>query len=162
MRKLTVVFFIILFTNFSFGQKSENKIFEASKGKWEMPIKYYSKIFDNEEMKHYFAHQFDSTLRIITDSCYQIKSVHSGKIIMVYEVDSSKFAITVKFGNYYLTYSLLQNLCVKKGDYITASTIIGSLAKDFDEFNLEIGLHFKEKELSAKNWINWHSKKQLK
>jgi hypothetical protein len=65
---------ILLFTNTSFGQKSDNEIFEASKGKWEMPIKRYSEIFDNEIMKHSTAYQFDSIIRIFTDSAYSIKA----------------------------------------------------------------------------------------
>ena len=159
MQKLILIIFIKLFATLSFGQKAENKMFEANKGKWEKPIKNYKEIFDNEEMKHYTAYQFDSILRIITDSAYLIKALQAGIVILATEIDSLKFVVLVKYGDYYVSYNSLQNLFVKKGDKINAGKVMGMLAKDLDDnFNLEIRLSFKEKELCAKNWINWETK----
>jgi hypothetical protein len=163
MQKLMPIIFTFLFTNFSFGQKSENEIFEASKGKWEMPIKIFYKMFDNEEMKRRTAYQFDSTLRILTDSAYDVKAVHKGEIILVHKDDSLRQLVLVKFGNYYVSYYPLQNLSVNKGNYIGSGQIIGSLSKDLDDnFNLEIHLSKKYDELCAKNWINWKTKPKNK
>lgn len=156
MQKLILIIFAILITSICYGQKTANEIFEASKGKWELPVKKYKEVFDNEEMNHYPAYQFDSTLRILTDSAYEVKALHAGEVVLATEIDSLKFIVLVKFGDYYVSYNPLQSLSVKNGDKIDTDKVIGILAKDLDDnFNLEISLHFKEKELCAKDWINW-------
>jgi hypothetical protein len=158
MKKLMLVFFSILFVNISFGQKTENEIFEATKGKWEVPIKKYTSVFNNEEMKNYAAYQFDSTLRIITDSAYEVKALQYGEVILINEVDSSKYCVLLKCGNYFTSYYPLKKPSLKYRDVITKGATVGVLAKGFEnKFILEIGLQFKEKELSARNWINWNS-----
>lgn len=164
MKKLILIIFTFIFTTISFGQRMENEIFKASKGKWEMPIPKYIKLSNNNCKAHsscatYCSGQNDSLLVITTDSAYGVKALHKGEVIMVYEIDSLKFIVLVKFGNYYVSYNPLQNLSVRKGDKISAGKVIGTLANDLDDnFNLEIGLSFKEKELCAKNWINWKIK----
>ena len=156
LQKLVIIIFPLLFTSISFGQKKENKIFEASKGRWATPIKNYKKIYDNEQMKRSTACSFDSSLRIITDSAYKVYSVHKGLVVLLTALDSLKYLVLVKFGDYYVSYFPLLNPIVKKGDMINAGKEIGMLAKDLDDkFILEIGLSFKLKDLCAKNWINW-------
>jgi hypothetical protein len=166
MQKLTLIIFTFLFTTISFGQKMENKNFEASKGKWEVSVPSIIRLSDNYKRHAYYpatcSGMNDSILVITTDSAYVVKTLHAGEVILATEIDSLKFIVLIKFGDYYVSYNPLQNLFVKKGDKISAGKVIGMLAKDFDDnFNLEIGLSFKEKELCAKNWINWKkSKKQ--
>jgi hypothetical protein len=155
MQKLILIIFTFLFTIISFGQRRENEIFEASKGKWKIPIKKYSKLFDNEEMNHYPAYQFDSTLRIFTDSAYEVKALHKGKVILVSEIDSNSFILMVKFGNYFLTYASIEEVFVEKDEEINENQLIGKVGKNLDGiYELDIYLAKKEKELCAKNWID--------
>jgi hypothetical protein len=157
MQKLALIILTLLITNISYGQKNENEIFEASKGKWKIPIKKYSSIFDNEEMNHYPAYQFDSTLRIFTDSAYELKALHKGKVILVSEIDSNSFILMVKFGNYFLTYASIEEVFVEKDEEINENQLIGRVGKNLDGiYELNIYLAKKEKELCAKNWIHWN------
>ncbi len=164
MQKLKLIIFTFFIVTISFGQESENKVFEASKGKWEVPLPKIIKLSNNNCKVHsacatYCCGQNDSILVITTDSAYDVKALHKGEVIMVYEIDSLKYIVLVKFGNYYLSYNPLQNVKIKIGDKINAGKSIGILAKDLDyNFNLDIGLSFKENELCAKNWINWKTK----
>jgi hypothetical protein len=165
MQKLILIIFTLLFVNFSFGQKKENEIFEASKGKWEIPVPSIIKLSDNYKRCEYYSNTCngmnDSILVITTDSDYAIKTLHAGEVILATEIDSLKFIVLVKFGDYYVSYNPLQNLSVKKGDKISEGKVIGMLAKDLDDnLNLDIGLYFKENELCAKKWINWNSKNE--
>jgi hypothetical protein len=168
MRKLTAVFFTILFSNISFGQKSENKIFEASKGKWEIPIRKYINLSNNNckafsACATYCWGQNDSLLVVTTDSAYDVKSLHKGKVILVSEIDSSSFIVIVKFGDYYLSYTSLEEVFVKKDEVINEGQKIGRIGKNLDGiYEFDIYFWKKNRELCAKNWINWHSKKQLK
>jgi hypothetical protein len=159
MLKPTLIIFSLLLASISFGQKSDNEIFEASKGKWKIPIKKYSSIFDNEEMNHYPAYQFDSILRIFTDSAYEVKALHKGKVIIVSEIDSNSFILVVKFGNYFLTYASIEEVFVEKDEEINENQLIGRVGKNLDGiYELNIYLAKKEKEQCAKNWINWKTK----
>jgi hypothetical protein len=92
MLKLKLIIFTFLFVNFSFGQKSENKIFEASKGKWEIPVPSIIKLSDNYKRYEYYSNTCngmnDSILVITTDSDYAIKTLHAGEVILATEIDS--------------------------------------------------------------------------
>ncbi len=158
----------------SFGQIKENQIFESSKGNWEVPIKNYKKVsrntckrnlgcesnccIDNDSL---LCSRFNINLLIInTDSAYLVKALHAGEVVLATEIDSLKFIVLIKFGNYFISYYPIQKLTVKKGEKINSGKEIGTLAKDLDDnFNLEISLYFKERELCAKDWINWKYKK---
>jgi hypothetical protein len=159
MRKITVLIFIVGFTFHSYGQNLLNQQFEASKGKWEVPLKKYTSVFDNEILKRCPAYSFDSTLRILTDTAYEVKALYSGNVILVFETDSLKYCVVVKYGNYSLAYFPITKLSVKLNDAIKEGEPIGILATDLDDnYNLEIILSYKEKDLCAKKWINWKSK----
>ena len=140
----------------SFGQMDSTKIFEKSKGKWPIPISKYLKIYDNENLKHFAANQFDSTLRIITDSAYQVKAVYDGKVIGIIEVEG-EYSILTEFGNYFLAYSRLTKPDLKEGEFIKAGQSLGYVVKNWTEkdYTLEIMLSKGDKQLSAQKWINW-------
>ena len=136
----------------------ENNIFEASKGKWEIPIKKFKKLSRNT-CKYNLGYlsncclyndsllccRFDINLLVINaDSAYEVKAFHAGEVILVAEIDSLKYAVSIKFGDYYVSYYPLQNLTINKGNTISAGLMIDSLAKDLDDnFNLAIRVSFK-------------------
>ncbi len=164
MLKITLIILSLLFTNISFGQKRENEIFKASKGGWEMPIKKYINLTDNYTKRKYYTStcsgQNDSLLIITTDSAYLVKSLHKGKVILVSQIDSNSFILTVKFGDYFLTYVSLGKVFVKNNDEINAGDIIGKIGKNLDNiYELDIFLSKRDKYLCAKNWIIWSETK---
>jgi hypothetical protein len=152
MQKLTLIIFTFLFITISFGQRRENEIFEASKGSWEIPLvncKTCSILENSNNIR------IDLGLIIIVDSAYKVKALQDGRIILATETDSSSFVITVKYGDYFITYFALNELLFKKEDEIKAGDIIGRVAKDMDNlYSLELRLSKGEKDLPIKNWIN--------
>ena len=156
MKSTIVIYCLLLSSLFSFGQKDSSKVFESSKGKWLLPLPKYLKIYDNENLKHFTANQFDSTLRIITDSSYEVKAVHDGIIVSVIEIEG-EYSIVTKFGNYFLAYGRLTKPELREGEYLKAGQPLGHLAKNWTEenFTLEILLSKGDKQLSSEKWINW-------
>jgi hypothetical protein len=156
MQKLTLIIFTFLFTTISFGQSRENKIFKASKGSWEIPLINYKtfSILENPNNG-----RIDLGLILLADSAYEVKALHSGKIILAMETDSNSFVITVKYGDYFISYFPLEKLLFKKEDIIKAGDIIGRVAKDMDNlYSLKLRLSKREKDLPIKSWINWKTK----
>ncbi len=159
MRKITLLIFIVGFAFHSYGQNLLNQQFEASRGKWEVPLKKYTSVFDNKRNERYSGDPSASPLTIITDSSYVVNALHAGEVILIAEIETLIFVVVVKYGDYYIAYNPLKKLTVKKGDQIYAGDTIGLLSPDIDSnFNLDIYLSFKLKDLCAKNWINWNPK----
>jgi murein hydrolase activator len=138
------------------GQMDSAKLFESSKGKWPTPVSRFFKIYENENLKHFASNQFDSTLRIITDSSYQVKAVHDATVTAIIEVDG-EYTVLTNFGNYYISYSRLTRPNLVKGEYIKAGQQLGQVMKDWTENNytLEIALSTGTKQLNAEDWIDW-------
>ena len=99
---------------------------------------------------------FDSTLRLITDSAFEVKAVHDGIVIAVYDL-TDYYAVVTKFGNYSIVYSGLNKPVCRKGDTIRAGQSFASLMCDHDEGNnwLELKLIKNGRELSAASWFDW-------
>jgi hypothetical protein len=155
MQKLTLILFTLLFTNFSFGQRTENEIFEDSKGKWKMPIAKYQKIkFSTYNEQTVFKYS-----SFITDSSYEVSSVEAGIVEEIITTDSLRFLVIIKSGNYYVTYNLLSNLYVHRDDNIKKNQKIGVLGKNVDgEYELIFNLYNNKKNINPKAWFNLHPK----
>lgn len=156
MKHLLITYIFIVLTQSSFGQIDSTMLFEKSKGKWPLPIPKYLKIYDNENLKHCAANLFDSTLRIITDSSYQVKAVHDGTVSAVIEIEG-EYTVLTNFGNYFIAYSRLTKPNLIKGEFIKVGQQLGQLLKDWTEENytLEILLAKGAKQLSAATWFAW-------
>jgi hypothetical protein len=156
MKYLLTTCLLIILSLSVFGQIDSTKLFESSKGKWPIPVPRYLEIYDNENLKHFTSNQFDSTLRIVTDSSYQVRAVHDGAVIAIIEVES-EYTVLAKFGNYFISYGRLKKPNLVKGAYIRAGQQLGELIKDCagDNYTLEILLAKGEKQLNAQKWIDW-------
>ncbi len=158
MLKPTLIIFSLVLASISFGQKVENEIFEASKGKWKITLVNYKTFSILENLNNA---GIDLGLILLADSAYEVKALHEGKIILVTEIDSISFIITVKYGDYYITYFPLDRRLFKIEDYIKVGEILRKVAKDLNNlYSLEIRLSKVEKDLPIKNWINWKTKKK--
>jgi len=156
MKHLLTTCLLIILRLSVLGQADSSKLFESSKGKWPIPVSKYLKIYDNENLKLFTSNQFDSTLRIIMDSSYQVTAVHDGTVTEVIKV-GGEYTVLTKFGNYFISYSRLKKPKIVKGVYLRAGQQLGHVIKDWTENNytLEISLSKGEKQLSAENWIDW-------
>jgi murein DD-endopeptidase MepM/ murein hydrolase activator NlpD len=156
MKHLQTTCLLIIFSLSVLGQTDSAKLFESSKGKWPIPVSRYLKIYDNENLKHFTSNQFDSTLRIITNSSYQVRAVHDGTVTSVIEVNG-EYTVLTNFGNYFVSYGRLKKTNLVKGIYIRAGQQLGQVIKDWteDNYTLEISLSKGEKQLSAEKWIDW-------
>ena len=61
-----------------------------------------------------------------------VKSVFDGIIMLVQEPEEGKFAVSVKHGNYYTTYSNLSNVIVKKDQEVKTGQALGKVAPNLD------------------------------
>lgn len=156
MRRLLSTYILIVISQLCFGQIDSTKIFESSKGKWPLPIRKYLKIYDNEDLKRFTSNQFDSTLRIITDSSYQVKAVHDGTVTAVIEIEG-EYTVLTNFGDYFISYSRLSNPNLIRGEFIKVGQQLGQIIKHWTEetYTLEITLSKGTKELSAERWFAW-------
>jgi len=156
MHRLLILCILIIVSQLSFGQTDSTKLFEKSKGKWPLPIPKYLKIYDNENLKHFTSNQFDSTLRIITDSSYQVKAIHDGTVKEIIEI-KGEYTVLTNFGNYFIAYSRLTKPDLIQGEFIKVGQQLGQVIKNRTEENytLEIMLTKGTKQLSASTWFAW-------
>lgn len=156
MNRLLITYILIVVSQLSFGQMDSTKVFETSKGKWPLPIPRYLKIYDNENLKYFTSNQFDSTLRIITDSSYQVKAVHDGTVTAIIEVEG-EYTVLTNFGKYFIAYSRLTKPNLIQGEFIKVGQQLGQVIKNWTEekYTLEIILSKGTKHLSAATWIAW-------
>lgn len=61
-----------------------------------------------------------------------VKSVFDGIIMLVQEPEDGKFAVSVKHGTYYTTYSNLSNVVVKKDQEVKTGQVLGKVAPNLD------------------------------
>ena len=84
----------------------------------------------------------------------KILCVHQGEVVSVFSIPGMNYAVMVKHGDYYTTYSNLNNVFVKTGESVHTGTKIGVIGRSSN--NKYYTLHFeiwrgKRKE----NPINW-------
>jgi murein hydrolase activator len=61
-----------------------------------------------------------------------VKVVFDGVVILVQEIDEGKFTLLVKHGNYFTTYSNLNNIVVKKDQQVKTGQVMGKVAANLD------------------------------
>jgi hypothetical protein len=156
--KSVSLFIILLFVTIScFSQKSLNRLFESSKGKWQLPLKRILFVADNEKLKHMTVNMFDSTLRLITDSAYNVYSVHDAEVTAIFEV-GGEYSVITKSGDYFISYQRLSQPSFVKGEVLEAGQFIATLVNRADsQFSLELSLTKQGNELDISKWFNWQN-----
>ncbi|MCF1715044.1 M23 family metallopeptidase [Flavihumibacter sp. RY-1] len=160
--RIFIIVFCCLVTSCAYAQLDSNKTFELSKGKWRMPLDNVTNIF--------LPNKFASGLMItsipfygivfITNKPSEVYSVAEGKVISIFSIGEIK-AVIIKYGDYYLIYSELEECYVNKNDLVFTNSKIGRLRKKFDDkYELEFLAYFKSKEIeSIEDWFNPDLKK---
>jgi murein hydrolase activator len=110
-----------------------NASFERNKGNLPWPV-------DNGAvLNHYGKIQLpsgnwldNSAVTISASVGTQVKTVFDGVVILIVEIDDGKYLVTIKHGNYYTSYSNINNVSVKKDQVVSARQVIGKVASNFD------------------------------
>ena len=135
------------------GQISVDNAFERTKGTWRCPIDKIKKIDTQLSSPGFNIACFPRGLTIQSDSCVYAYFVQPGQVVVVTTIGSGH-VIIIKQGTYYLAYSGLDKINVKKGDKVVAGQLIGQLAEvDEDVFELELILNKGDK--SEKHIDRW-------
>ncbi|MFT3934559.1 MAG: M23 family metallopeptidase [Chitinophagaceae bacterium] len=152
MRK---VFFVVLILKAGIvtAQSAEDKAFEHSKGTWKFPIDKITGIDTVPDVIRFFS---DPSFSIIikTDTATNVYSLQPGIVRMVTMIGDVN-AVIVSQGTYFLAYSNLENVAVKKGDTIAEGQVIGKLAMEEEgRYELEFGLsHGDKTDKKAQLWF---------
>jgi septal ring factor EnvC (AmiA/AmiB activator) len=132
-----------------------NTSFERNKGNLPWPV-------DNGAvLNHYGKIQLpsgnwleNSAVTISSNIGTQVKAVFDGVIILIQEIDDGKYVVTIKHGNYYTSYSNINNVTVKKDQEVKAHQTIGKVASNFDGIGTIDFLCAKEyTELNPEKWL---------
>jgi len=136
--KLFLTFIFLINCIFLFGQSSANKEFLDSKGTWSLPISSCIKIINYGSSKR-IGHGCDFGPRISfkTNKIQPIIAVYKGIVVSVFNVGDVCAAMT-RYGDYFITYSQLGVVYVKKGDTLTQGQKIGDLFCEDDDCEIEI------------------------
>jgi septal ring factor EnvC (AmiA/AmiB activator) len=110
-----------------------NSSFERNKGNLPWPV-------DNGGVLNHYgpislpsgATLNNSAVTISASIGTQVKAVFDGVVILIVEIDDGKFLVTIKHGNYYTSYSNINNVTVKKDQAVSARQVIGKVASNFD------------------------------
>jgi murein hydrolase activator len=83
-----------------------------------------------------------------------VKACFDGEVIMIYEVEDAKFAITLKHGSFYTTYSLLKNISVTKGQVVRTGQVLGKVAPNLEgNGSLDLLLAKGEANYDPEKWL---------
>ncbi|MBL7770796.1 MAG: hypothetical protein JNK20_17595 [Flavipsychrobacter sp.] len=160
--RIFIIVFCCLVTSCVHAQLDSNKTFELSKGKWRMPLDNVNNIslHKNVNLGLSIACPFSYAIEFISDKPSEVYSVAAGKVAAVFTIGEIK-AVIIKYGDYYLTYSELEDCYLEKNDLVFTNSKIGRLRKKFDDkYELEFLAYFKSKEIeSIEDWFNPDLKK---
>jgi hypothetical protein len=157
MKPVLILNILLLLSTILFAQSSLNKQFEVSRGNWQLPLKHISLVEDNEKGKHATVNLFDSTLRLITDSAYNVFAVHDAEVMGIIEVEG-EYSVVSKYGDYFICYQRLSKPFFRKGAFLKEGQLIGSLVnRKESHYSLELTLTKGSRELDVRTWFNWQN-----
>jgi hypothetical protein len=137
-----------------------NRVFLRSKGHWHLPISHFTKLVTDEQRQRSFHGDFSPGITFWTDSSTCIvHAVYGGSVESILEI-SDTYAVMVRFGNYFITYSGLNSPEIRKGDLIREGQVIGTLYTDSNtrDGELEIILSdIKGMRYDPEKWFDWKS-----
>ena len=132
-----------------------NSSFERNKGNLPWPV-------DNGAVLNHYGPIHLPSGAIINNSAVtissaigsQVKTVFDGVVILIVEIDDGKYLVTVKHGNYYTSYSNINNVTVKKDQVISARQVIGKVASNFDGIGaVDFQCARELNELNPEKWL---------
>jgi septal ring factor EnvC (AmiA/AmiB activator) len=117
--------------------------FAAQKGKLPKPIKGTIVSHFGKQQHPVYAQVFthNNGIDIKAASAGSVKAVHEGYVVSVFAVPGNGNAVMLKHGDYYSTYSNLEQVNVKRGDNVKSAAQLGTVGKDSNTGNYL--LHFE-------------------
>lgn len=147
MNRFAVIFIIVCSVQTAFSQLTLSKRFLASKGTWELPV--VNGILQPANS------QYDpsGSVIIFTDSSNPVAAVIEGIVTLVDTYDSLSL-IVVKCGNYFVGYSNLSSVKVKKGDQIKRGQSVGNAGKNLDDkYEVDLRISNSSGDLKVLPWF---------
>lgn len=143
-------------TNFGVG-KAVGSNFAENRGRMGFPV-------DRGNITHYFGRRPHPVFKhIIEDNIgikisvapgTQAKCVFPGEVSRIFVTDGSK-NVMVRHGSYFTVYSNLQTVNVSQGQKVSAGSVIGTIAPDYDgSHTLDFQVWQGENALDPMNWIS--------
>jgi murein hydrolase activator len=110
-----------------------NASFERNKGSLPWPI-------DNPRVLNHFGKVVLGSGAILDNNAVTItapigtnvKAVFDGSVILIQEIDEGKFTVVLKHGNYFTTYSNINNISVKKDQEVKTGQVLGKVTSDLE------------------------------
>jgi len=107
--------------------------FENNRGRLPWPVSsgYLSHQFGIRKIEGTKLTEKNDGIYIATQIGANVKSVADGEVAYVFEVNDAQ-SVLVKHGKYFTSYSNLSSVDVSKGQKVSAGTVIGKVAPNFD------------------------------
>ena len=85
-----------------------------------------------------------------------MKCVADGEIVRIFDVNDAQ-SVLVKHGKYFTSYSNLSSVQVQNGQKVSAGTVIGKVAANFDNYGELIFMVMNDKGfLDPERWLKAH------
>jgi len=148
VNRFVITFILACLTQTALSQSALSEKFIASRGTWELPVSNGLLVLNN-------GTEFSDGdyVTILTDSSRPVTAVFEGTITMI-DIYDSLFLIVVKSGEYFVGYSNLATVSVKKGDDVKKGDQLGNAGKDLDEkFVVDLRVSGPSGELKVGPWF---------
>jgi septal ring factor EnvC (AmiA/AmiB activator) len=132
--------------------------FAARKGQLSKPLKgtIISRFGKQKHPLFDHIYTYNNGIDIKASSGAVVRAVYNGSVVSVFTVPGNGNAVMLKHGEFYSTYSNLENVSVRRGDNLKTGAQLGTVGKDMNTGNYL--LHFeiwegKNKE-DPEDWLN--------
>lgn len=144
-------------TNFGVSVAAGNN-FAASRGKISMPA--------SGTITHRFGRQQHPVFKNIWEENNGIKlsvakgtsarAVFPGKVSQIFPAEDGTRTVIIKHGDYFTIYSNLSNNAVSKNQQVSAGTVLGAVAQDFDgTYTLDFQIWNGDKAVDPLGWVSY-------
>jgi hypothetical protein len=137
-----------------------NRVFLQSKGHWHLPISHFTKLVTDEQRERLFYGDFSPDITFCTDSSTCIvHAVYGGSVQYIFEVADS-YAVMVRYGSYFITYTGLNIPEIRKGELIEEGQVIGTLYRDSNTRDGELEIILSDisgRRYDPEKWFDWKS-----
>ena len=154
MKRTFLLLLMAIFWSSSKGQSPSNA-FKASKGTWHLPIANVRSV--DSSMLDCVGGRTNSPYLTLKAQCAQeVRAIQSGQVWAVAKLGEIDM-VMIKTGGYFLVYSGLTDIKIKKGDMVKQGGVIGTLAKGEhgETFELSLMLLSESETFNINRWFDW-------
>jgi septal ring factor EnvC (AmiA/AmiB activator) len=136
LKGLRLILFYLIYCNSVSAQDSGKSIFESYKGKLDLPVSCKFEIEGNKWGDNKGVGCKYPCISFVSNSTENVKSLFDGIVVMSFQMgkeDDSLYVLMMQYENYYITYSGIQNIGFKKGDFVRRGQNLGAVMKGYDD-----------------------------